>query len=72
MRRFIIGVVAVAVAGNVIAGDTNLIVNGDAEICTAIYGIEDIRVRLEGPFEPGVEFDVLVNGERHGTFVGQG
>ena len=44
----------------------------DAEICTTIYGIEDVRVRLEGPFESGVEFDVIVNGERHGTFVGQG
>ena len=44
----------------------------DAEICTAIYGIEEIRVPLEGPFEPGVEFDVIVNGERYGTFVGQG
>ncbi len=44
----------------------------DAEICTTIYGIEDIRVPLEGPFEPGVEFDVIVNGERQGTFVGQG
>ena len=43
-----------------------------ASICTLIYGYEDIRIPLEGPFEPGVEFDVLVNGERQGTFVGQG
>ena len=43
-----------------------------ATICTLIYGIEEIRIPLEGPFEPGVEFDVLVNGERQGTFVGQG
>ena len=43
-----------------------------ASICTLIYGIEEIRIPLEGPFEPGVEFDVLVNGERQGTFVGQG
>ena len=41
-------------------------------ICTPIYGIEEIRIPLEGPFEPGVEFDMLVNGERQGTFVGQG
>ena len=43
-----------------------------ASICTLIYGIEEIRIPLEGPFEPGVEFDVLVNGEHQGTFVGQG
>lgn len=43
-----------------------------ASICTLIYGVEEIRIPIEGPFEPGVEFDVLVNGERHGTFVGQG
>ena len=44
----------------------------EATICTLIYGYEDIRIPLEGPFEPGVEFDVLINGERQGTFVGQG
>jgi hypothetical protein len=44
----------------------------EATICTLIYGYHELRIPLEGPFEPGVEFDVLVNGERQGRFVGQG
>ncbi|NQW17975.1 MAG: hypothetical protein HQ478_10875 [Chloroflexi bacterium] len=44
----------------------------EPSICTLIYGLHELSVPLEGPFEAGVEFDVLVNGESQGTFVGQG
>jgi hypothetical protein len=38
--------------------------------CTLAIIYEDQSINIGSDFEKGVEYDVIVNGERQGTFVG--
>ena len=38
--------------------------------CTLAIIYEDQSVNIGDKYETGAEYDVIVNGERHGTFIG--
>ncbi len=38
--------------------------------CTLAIIYEEQSINIGGKYEAGVEYDVIVNGERQGTFVG--